>query len=172
MQTKTCHDAYDAGRALRAESPLKEGRYKLSEARSDIDCWLGLALTITERLRTGTGFESAESLGPCMSSERGSYLKSIPERLARLIAYKILPGIAALEGDGIAKTEVERLMNRAYSIVWQLIAECEAVRLHLKTSINREYNAMRRGESPLIRLLVDAMALTEVKQTAARSDVT
>ena len=48
-------------------------------------------------------------------------------------------------------------MNCAYSIVWQLIAECEAVRLNLKAGIKREYNAMRRGESRGCRGISDQL---------------
>jgi hypothetical protein len=159
----TCYDAFNTGRAERAESPLKRGQFKLAEATNSIDRWRDLISTIAERLRTGGRFGANESLGPCMAYERGKYLKCIPELLAHLMGYKILPGIAALEGDGVPKAEVERLTRRAESDAQRLLADCEAARLRLMSGIGHEYVAMKRGESMLSALLDDATSLAELR---------
>ena len=158
-----CYDAFNAGRAARAESPLKRGQFKLTEATNSIDRWRDLISTIAERLRTGGRFGANESLGPCMAYERGKYLKCIPELLAHLMGYKILPGIAALEGDGVPKAEVQRLLRRAESDGQRLLADCEAERLRLKGAIKHEYDAMRDGESKLLALLDDARSLAKLR---------
>ena len=91
-----------------------------------------------------------------MADERGTYLKSLPARLAERIGYDILPGIAALEGDGVPKAEVQRLVRRAETDAQRLIAECEALRLRLKGGIEHEYRAMRQNEGEWQRLLDNA----------------
>lgn len=153
----TCHDIFNAARAERAKYPLTEGQYKLDEAIRMIGRWHDLITTITERIRTGGKFGEAENLGPCMAHERGAYLKAIPSRLAELIGNKILPAIAALEGDGVPKAEVQRLLSRAETDAQRLKDDCEALRLRLKGGIKHEYDAMRRGEGALLGLL-DAAA--------------
>lgn len=163
VKTTTCYDAFNAGRTLRAESPLREGRYKLNEAMRDIECWLTLIGTITEHLRSGIGFGAYECIGPCMAYERATYLKSIPTRLAHLIGHKILPGLAALEGDGVHKAEVQRLLSRAETYAQRLLADCEAARLRLKGGIKHEYIAMRRGESGLLPVLDHARSLAALR---------
>jgi hypothetical protein len=152
----TCHDIFNAARAQRAKYPLASGLYKLREAEHAIEDWLRLVNTIAERTQGGSGFGATENLSPCMSHERGTYLKSIPARLAERIGYDILPAIAALEGDGVPKTEVQRLVRRAETDAQRLVAECEAVKIRLKGGIKREYEAMRQNEGELLRLLDSA----------------
>lgn len=153
----TCHDIFTAAQAERTKYPLTAGKYKLEEARQTIDDLHTLVTTIADRVRAGVKFGQDENLGPCMAHERGAYLKSIPSRLADLIGNKILPAIAALEGDGVPKAEVERLLSHAETDAQRVLAECEALRLRLKGGIKHEYDAMRRGESELLGLL-DAAA--------------
>ena len=161
-QPTTCHDIFNAARAQRTKYPLSAGRYKLDEARHAVEDWRRLVNTIAERVRTGGKFGINENLGPCMAPDRGTYLKSIPARLAERIGYNILPGIAALEGDGVPKVEVQRLVRRAETDAQRLIADCEAMRLCLKGGIDHEYEAMRRGESLLLELFDEAQALTRL----------
>lgn len=98
-----------------------------------------------------------------MAYERATYLKSIPTRLAHLIGHTILPGLAALEGDGVPKAEVQRLLSRAETDAPRLLAHCEAARIRLKGGIKHEYIAMRRGESGLLPVLDDARSLTALR---------
>ena len=152
----TCHDVCDTARGERANYPLSSGLNKLREAENRINQLHKLVTTIAERVRAGGKFEQDENLGPCMATERGAYLKGIPAQLAELLGYTILPAIAALEGDGMPKAEVERLLSRAETDAQRLLDDCEAVRLSLKGGIKHEYDAMRRGESELLRLLDSA----------------
>ena len=57
------------------------------------------------------------------------------------------------------KAEVKRLLSSAETDAQRLISDCEALRLCLKGGIKHEYDAMRRGESGLLRLLDDARAI-------------
>jgi hypothetical protein len=101
-----------------------------------------------------------------MASERETYLKELPEKIAYLIAHKVLPAIGALEVDGVPKAEAERLLSRAETDAQRLLDECEAARLRLKVGIDHEYKAMHRGDSELLRLLADVQALARPEQTA------
>lgn len=152
----TCHDVCDTARGERAKYPLPSGGYKLRGAKNRINQLHELVTTIADRVCTGGKFRETENLGPCMATERGAYLKGIPAQLAELLGYTILPAIAALEGDGVPRAEVQRLLSRAETDAQRLLDDCEAVRLSLKGGIKHEYDAMRRGESELLRLLDSA----------------
>jgi hypothetical protein len=156
----TCQEIVTAAREKRKAHPLPSGGYKLREAEDRINQLHKLVTTIAERVRTGGKFGETENLGPCMATERGAYLKGIPAQLAELLGYTILPAIAALDGDGMPKAEVQRLLSRAETDAQRLIDTCEALRLRLKGGIKHEYEAMRRGESELLGLLGDVQALT------------
>lgn len=157
----TCHDIFKTARAERAKYPLTEGRYKLEEALRAIKRWQDLVTTIEARVRTGDKFGENENLGPCMANERENYLKELPEKLAHLIAYTILPAIAALEGDGVPKAEAQLLLHRAETVAQQLLNDCEAARLRLSDGIKDEYEAMKRCESELLGLLEAVDRLTQ-----------
>ena len=159
----TCNEIFNAARDKRTAHPLTSGQYKLREAEDTLNAWRELVLKIAIRLRTKAKFTETECLGPCMAIERGTYLKSIPALLAELIGQNILPAIAALEGDGLSKADVQRLLSRAETDAQRLLDDCEAVRLRLKAEIKHEYRAMRRGESLLLGLLVKAEALALLK---------
>jgi hypothetical protein len=156
----TCHQLFDTAREKRKAHPLPSGAHKLTEAENRINQLHKLVTTITERVRAGEKFEQDENLGPCMATERGAYLKGIPVQLAELLGYTILPAIAALEGDGVPKAEVQRLLSRAETNAQRLLDDCEALRLRLKAGIKHEYEAMRRGESELLGLLDTANTLS------------
>jgi hypothetical protein len=158
----TCHDVCDTARGERAKYPLSAGRYKLREAEDRINQLHKLVTTIADRVCTGGKFGETENLGPCMATERGAYLKGIPAQLAELLGYTILPAIAALDGDGVPKAEVQRLLSRAETDAQRLLDDCEALRQRLKGGIRYEYDAMRRGESLLLELLDEAHALTRL----------
>ena len=160
--TTTCHEIFNTAREKRKAHPLSSGGYKLKEAEDRINQLHKLVTTIAKRVRTGGKFGETENLGPCMANERGTYLKGIPARLAELLGYTILPAIAALAGDGVPKAEVQRLLIRAETDAQRLINDCEALRLRLNAGIKHEYDAMRQGQSHLIDLIDDALALAKI----------
>jgi hypothetical protein len=168
MTKHTCNDAFKTALADRAKYPLTQGQYKLTEAMETIRSWRDLVATVADRVRSGGRFDADESLGPCMPVERGSYLKSIPVRLARLIGHKIQPGIAALEGDGVSKADVQRMRARAEADAQILIEACEAARLKLNGGIQHEYRAMKTGSDSLLALLDGAAALAQLRPLTSR----
>lgn len=123
-------------------------------------------MTVAKRIQFGGTFRANEIIGPClacMADESGTCLKSLPAYLAKLIGYDILPAIAALEGDGVSKSEVPRLLSHAETDAKRLISDCEAIRLRLKGGIKQEYEAMRQGQSHLIDLIDYTLALAKIK---------
>jgi hypothetical protein len=162
MPTPTnCREIFNTAREKRKAHPLSSGGYKLREAEDRINQLYKLVTTIAERVRTGGKFGETENLGPCMATKRGAYLKGIPAELAELLGYTILPAIKALEGDGVPKAEVQRLLSRAETDAQRLLDDCEALRLRLKGGIKHEYDAMRQGESELLDLLDAALEICE-----------
>jgi hypothetical protein len=164
----TCHDIFKNSREKRKAHPLSSGGYKLREAEDRINQLHKLVTTIADRVRAGGKFEQDESLGPCMATERGAYLKGIPAQLAELLGYTILPAIKALEGDGVPKAEVQRLLNHAETDAQLLIDECEALRLRLKGGIKNEYDRMRRGESGLLSSINEIKALARAYRRVSK----
>jgi hypothetical protein len=157
----TCHEIVTSAREKRKAHPLPSGGYKLKEAEDRINQLHKLVTTIAYRVHRGERFSETENLGPCMATERGAYLKGLPAQLAELLGYTILPAIAALEGDGVPKAAVQRLLSRAETDAQRLIDDCEALRLSLKNGIKHEYDAMRRGESGLLSLIDGIKALVQ-----------
>ena len=164
----TCNDIFHTAREKRKAHPLPSGGYKLREAENRINQLHKLVTTIADRVRTGGKFGETENLGPCMATERGAYLKGIPAQLAELLGYTILPAIKALEGDGVRKAEVQRLMSNAETDAQRLIDDCEALRLSLKNGIKHEYDAMRRGESELPSLIDEIKALARADRRVSK----
>lgn len=163
----TCHDIFNTARAERAKYPLTSGQYKLDEAIKTIDRWRDLVATISDRVRTGGKFGADENLGPCMADEREDYLKALPALIAELIGKKILPAIAALEGDGVPRAKVQRLLRQAETDVQRLLAECEALRHRIQGGTNQKHRLMRQGLSDLYGLLSDARALAKLNPICA-----
>ena len=155
----TCHDIFNMACAERAKYPLTSDRQKLQEAQDTLEGWQDLVTTVALRIQAGGKFGLEENLDPCMADERETYLEGLPEKLAHLIGYNIIPAIAALEGDGVTKAEVQRLLNRAETVAQRLIADCEVVRLRLNDGIKHEYEAMKRGTTCLVGLLDAASPL-------------
>ncbi len=156
----TCHDIFNAARAERAKYPLTHGRYKLREAEHALGRWRATVETIAERTQGGSSFGEAENLGSCMSYERGAFLKELPKKVAELVGYHILPGIAALEGDGVKKAEVQGLLSRAETDAQRLLIACDVEQRRLEAGIQSEYRFMRHGSSPLTGLIMAAESIT------------
>jgi hypothetical protein len=156
----TCRDTFNAARAQRAKYPLASGLYKLREAQRALGRWRATIETITERTRGGSGFGEAENLGSCMSYERGAFLTELPKKVAELVGYHILPGIAALGGDSVRKADVQKLLSRAETDAQRLLIACDVEQRRLEAGIQSEYRFMRHGSSPLTGLITAAESIT------------
>lgn len=161
-KTTPCRAAFDASRALRNQHPLSSGRYKLEESHSDLLRMRKTVVSIADAVSGRTKHRSGQLLGCCTTDEKAYFLKRLPQTVARLLGGKILPGIAALDGDGVSQANVRDLTNSADRTARALLQECDTVHIVLSAGIQREYDAMRHGSSYALDLLDQALALTEL----------
>jgi hypothetical protein len=166
MYANTCNDTFVAAQTQRSKNPLGAGRYKLDEALATIESWNDLLDVVSERIWSGDSFRHNDCLGPCMANELEEYLESIPARLAHLIGHEILPGIAALEGDGVARAKAKQLQLSAKQNAQRLVANCETARLNLGASMGREQHEVLQSINALAILLAGARALASLRQCA------
>jgi hypothetical protein len=153
LTTTPCHDAFDAACAFRKEVPLPSGRYKLDEALWELRRMRSTIDLIAKGLRGKVKIHTGRPLGACCTDEKAIFLKSVPRHVADILGRKILPGIAALHGDGVPRAEVRRMAKQSEREGKVILAECERVHVTLKQGIRHEYAALRSGTSELPGLI-------------------
>lgn len=160
-KTTPCRAAFDASWALRREHLLRSGRYKLEEAHRDLLRMRKTVVSIADGITGRAKHKVGQSLGYCTNDDKAYFLKRLPKTVASSLGGTILPGIAALEGDGVSKATVRDLTTSADRTALALLEECDMVHSILAGGIQREYDAMRRGSSYALNLLDQALNLTE-----------
>ncbi len=153
-----CQTAFRRGIEQRRETPLREGYYKLKEARGCLMSWQTEVKTIAKYRRKEV---SRHALNCCMPDEISSWLKECPDYIAHLIGYKILPGIAALALDGVRPNHVRTVSAAATAQATTIIDRCEAVRAGIAKNISLEYELMQRGESCIQPLIEEAIRMVD-----------
>ena len=96
-----------------------------------------------------------------MASEHKRWMKSVPNRIAQILGYDVLPAAMALEGDGVPR---QVLNQKLPGLRWHIdyaVDECERVRLSIKPDIRIEYEAMRYGQSELLGLTQRALSIVD-----------
>ena len=162
MPQTTCHDTFAEAQLKRRPYPLDAGAYKLREARHRLLRMMNTVDAIGEYLcKPGSG-RSGSSLGPCCTTDdKAVWLKCVPDQVAEMLGYDILPAIAALTADGASPTDVAAELASAQARTDELLMDCEAQRNRLKGGIKTEYAAMKSGHSELYVLLVDAGCISQ-----------
>lgn len=157
MPQMTCHDTFAEAQLRRRSYPLEAAVYKLREARHRLSRMMKTIDAIGDLLRQPGSVRSGSALGPCCTTDdKAIWLKGVPDQVAEMLGYDILPAIATLTGDGVPKTDLAVERNIAQATAIQLLKDCEAQRVRLKVGINTEYAAIKSGQSELYDLLVDA----------------
>jgi len=172
-----CYKAFIAGQQARARSPLPFGEYKLREAKHIIQRYMESMNAIQDYLLNPKKFYPGASLGYCTTEDKATYLKGIPESIARVFGKDVLPSIKALGPDGLGEDEIKIELKIAATRTQDFLDECEIQRQRLRLGINTEYRSIKRGYSELFALLQDAEsiikspldALDRAKTIAARS---
>lgn len=157
----TCADVFTEAQKRRLSFPLSAGAYKIDEGIRSLQSIGGTIETIQEKIVTRKRFGYNEHLGCCLGFERGSYLKSVPKRISETLGYDILPGIAALRGDGCDAMLVQSAYKQAYNEALHTILRCDDYHELIKSSISVEYEAMRNGNSILFDLIRSAIFIGE-----------
>lgn len=158
---KTCVDVFMDAQQRRLSFPLPSGAYKIHEGIRSLQAIGATVKTIQDKIINGKPFRQNEHLGCCLGYERGSYLKSVPKRISWYLGYDILPGIAALHGNGWDSNQVRSAHEQADNSASSLIARCDNYQRLIKPSIKVEYDAMQTGDSVLLDLILRAIFIGE-----------
>ncbi len=156
-----CYKAFIAGQQARARSPLSSGAYKLKEAQRSVHHYLESIYAIREYLLNQRKFYKGAPLGRCTTYDKATYLKRMPEGVAELLGYDVLPAILALGADGLSQREIRSEYEIAEERSLILLKNCEAQYHRLRSGIGGEYQDIKRGYSNLVALLDDAQLLIE-----------
>ena len=151
-----CHRAFAAGQQARAASPLPSGAYKLREAQRSVEHYKASMHAIRDYLTHPKKFYPGAPLGYCTTDDKATYLKGIPESIARLFGKDVLPSIKALGADGVVEQEIATELEIATYKARSLLEECEIQHRRLRGGIKDEYEAIKSGYSELYALLEDA----------------
>lgn len=158
---KTCVNVFLYAQQRRLSFPLAAGAYKIDEGIRSLQSIGGTIETIQDKIITGKRFGYNEHLGCCLGFERGMYLKSVPKRISETLGYDILPGIAALSGDGWNAICVKSAYKHAYNEARHTISKCDDYHELIKSGISLEYEAMQNGDSILLDLIRSAVLIGE-----------
>jgi hypothetical protein len=148
-----CRTAFDKAEAFRRSVPLHSGQHKLREAASELAQIRATVNAIGDSARNPKDYSPGQSLAMCTTDDRAFWLKRLPTIIAEKLSLKILPGIAALAGDGVPPDVVAHESREATEQAERLLARCEALHARLKRGIAPKYEALKRGDSGIFDLL-------------------
>jgi hypothetical protein len=174
MMTSTrqtpCHRAFATGQQSRAKSPLPSGAYKLRKAQRSIQHYFESFYAIRDYLLHPKKFHRGAPLGHCTTDDKATYLKGIPESIARLFGKDVLPSIKALGADGLSQREIATELQIATHKAQILLQDCELQHQRLRGGIKDEYEAIKSGYSDLFGLLQDTEQIIESPLQALESN--
>lgn len=156
-----CRAAFDEAEAFRRSVPLPSGQHKLREAASELAQIRATVNAIGDSVRTPRDYRPGQLLGMCTMDDRAVWLKRLPKILAEKLGLKILPGIAALAGDGVPPDVAAHESREATEQAEQLLTRCERLHARLKSGIKPEYDALKRGNSEIYDLLDEVEDMTD-----------
>lgn len=155
-----CHRAFVQGQEDRKVHPLTMGLYKLQELRRALDRDAATAGAIAAAVSgKGGGRGKWPSDSNCTTTEKGSWLKKLPQSLARDLGYIVVPAVSALHGDDIGQSDVTRLVAEARRATTAIVALCDDMATAIRASVDYEYAAMRCGHSMAIQIIDQMEAL-------------
>lgn len=161
MPQTTCYDTFAEAQQKRRANPLEAGAYKLREARHKLSRMMNTVDAIGDFLRHPGSLRSGSALGPCCTTnDKAIWLKDVPDQVAEILGYDILPAIAAQAAEEY-ETDVAIELASAQTQAKQLLVDCEVQRLRLKRGIKAEYGAIKSGHSELYDLLIDADRISQ-----------
>ena len=150
--------------------PLPKGRFKLEQAswelgriRSNID-------NVAKVVRNQNAKEAKAALVGMAPEERGLYVKQVPAHVANILGRLILPGVAALGGDGLHAQRAAVLVAQSKRQAGAILDDADYVHDRLRAGVKVEYHAMKTGGSFLLPFIDDAEALVSVALEACTDE--
>jgi hypothetical protein len=153
-----CAKSFERGKQARLNCPLRKGRYKLGEVASGlISCCLEIdrISDVINRVSDGTDLIYSTKF------DKALWLAGVPDRVAFTLGYEFLPGLEALQNEGVSELAVSRVYAEMSEKCDSLVLGLEFVRLSICESVKNEYRQMRKGGSLLKPLVGDALRMTQ-----------
>jgi len=163
--TGPCSLALKEGLDKRSAHPLPSGVYKLLEAHSDLWQCLDEFYLLAELLRANQPLR-----GSCTWGDQAPWIKKMPLVIAFEFGWKVLPGIQALAGDGVADVEVTKELPGFVKRVAKLINCCDAVLPSIKGPIKYEYERWLDYDSLITPLLEKGLCVIELALRVANEE--
>ena len=134
------------------------GLYKLSESYRRIQYVRDEVVRVAEVVN---GKRSPFSLRSCTNEDKASWLRDVPTSVAFRVGYEIIPGLRALEFDGVPKAQSEDAARLIESVILLRLEQWDQLRNTYKNRIASEYARMRNGQSNALLVVDDALSLIE-----------
>ena len=158
MNYRSCLEAFEDGVHSRLNYPLHMGLYKLSESYRRIKYVRGEVVRVAEVV---SGKRSPFSLRSCTNEDKAYWLRDVPTNVAFRVGYEIIPGLRALEFDGVPKANSQNAARLIESAIPLYLVQWNQLRDTYKNRIASEYALMRSGHSNTLLVVDDALALID-----------
>jgi hypothetical protein len=134
------------------------GLYKLSESYKRIQHSRDEVVRVAEVVN---GKRNPFSLRSCTNEDKAYWLRDVPTNVAFRVGYEIIPGLRALEFDGVPKAQSENAVRLIESAIPPRLAQWDQLRNTYKNRIVSEYARMRNGQSNALLVLDDALSMID-----------
>ena len=158
MNYRSCLEAFEDGVHSRLNYPLGMGLYKLRESYARIRISGDAVGRIAEVIN---GKRNPLSLRSCTNDDKAIYLRDVPTNVAFRIGYEIIPGLRALEFDGVPKSQSEAAAWLIEAAIPSRIVRWDQLRNTYKNRIESEYARMRNGKSNALLVIDDALSMID-----------
>lgn len=164
MSKMTCQAVFrEAMRDRRAKHPFERiSAYKVRESRGNIASTIGTLTEIISVVSSGETYSVPILLGGCTTEDKAYRLKRIPAIIARELGYNLIPAIEALTVEGVAADDILTFILSIKERVDQLVRDCDAIQPEISRSIQGEYDAMKAGDSRIMRICVEALDIADL----------
>ena len=158
MTYRSCLEAFDDGVRSRLKYPLHMGLYKLSESYRRIQHSRDEVVRVAGVVN---GKRNPFSLRSCTNEDKAYWLRDVPTNVAFRVGYEIIPGLRALEFDGVPKAQSENAARLIESAIPPRLVQWDQLRDTYKNRIASEYERMRNGQSNALLVVDDALSMID-----------
>lgn len=158
MTYRSCIEAFEDGVHSRLNYPLHLGLYKLSESYRRIQYVRDEVVRVAEVVN---GKRNPFSLRSCTNEDKAYWLRDVPTNVAFRVGYEIIPGLRALEFDGVPKANSQNAAGLIESAIPLYLMQWNQLRDTYKNRIASEYSRMRNGQSNALLVVDDALSMID-----------
>ena len=158
MTYRSCLEAFEDGVHSRLNYPLRMGLYKLSESYKRIQHSRDEVVRVAEVVN---GKRNPFSLRSCTNEDKAYWLRDVPTNVAFRVSYEIIPGLRALEFDGVPKAQSEYAARLIELAIHPRLVRWDQLRNTYKYRIASEYARMRNGQSNALLVVDEALLMID-----------